>query len=107
MLYEAKKHDGSLPLIGVNTFLNPQPADERSVELARSSEEEKRSQLDRLSQFQARHQDQATAKLAELKQAAVNDENLFELLMETVRYCSLGQISNALFEVGGEYRRSM
>jgi len=107
MLYEAKKHDGSLPLIGVNTFLNPTSEEERSIELARSSEEEKKSQLDRLHQFQSRNQDQAAAKLAELKQAVVNDENLFELLMEAVRTCSLGQISNALFEVGGEYRRSM
>jgi len=94
-------------LIGVNTFLNPASEEERSIELARSSEEEKKSQLDRLHQFQSRNQDQAAAKLAELKQAVVNDENLFELLMEAVRTCSLGQISNALFEVGGEYRRSM
>ena len=107
MLYEAKKHDGSLPLIGVNTFLNPDTQDEKSIQLARSSEEEKRSQLDRLIQFKARHKDQAAVKLAELKQAALQNENLFELLMQAVRCCSLGQISNALFEVGGEYRRCM
>ncbi len=107
MLYEAGKHDGSLPLIGVNTYLNPESQDEKALQLARSSEAEKRSQLDRLNQFQSRHKDEAAGKLAELKLAALQDENLFEKLMQAVRYCSLGQISNALFEVGGEYRRCM
>lgn len=107
MLYEAMKHDGSLPLVGVNTFLNAAVEDEKPIQLARSSEAEKRGQLDRLVRFQTRHEDRAATELAKLKQAAMRDENLFELLMQAVRYCSLGQISSALFEVGGEYRRCM
>ncbi|WP_040788608.1 methylmalonyl-CoA mutase family protein, partial [Massilia niastensis] len=108
MLYEHQKHDGTLPIIGVNTFRNPK-ADgaPQIIELARSSDEEKQSQLTRLADFQQRHADQAPAMLATLKQAVIADENVFARLMDAVRVCSLGQISHALFEVGGQYRRSM
>ncbi len=108
LLYEHRKHDGSLPIIGVNTFRNPNgnPVPQ-TLELARSSDEEKQSQLKRLADFHARHQQQAPAMLARLQQAVIKDENVFACLMDAVRCCSLGQISEALFEVGGQYRRSM
>jgi methylmalonyl-CoA mutase len=106
--YEMKKHDGSLPIIGVNTFrnLNAKPG-EVKIELARSTEEEKQSQLQRLREFQDRHRDKSGPMLERLKQAAINNENIFAVLMEAVRCCSLGQITTALFEVGGQYRRNM
>ncbi len=107
LYYERKKHDGSLPIIGVNTFLNPQPPAEPVIELARSTEEEKRSQIARLREFQRRHGDEAGQMLTRLQRAAVNGENLFAVLMDAVRCCSLGQITQALFEVGGQYRRNM
>ena len=108
MHYEQLKHDGSLSIIGVNTFRNPQKNEARtSIELARSTEQEKQNQIQRLWDFQQRHAEQGAAMLVRLKQAAMNDENLFALLMEAVRYCSLGQITQALFEVGGQYRRNM
>jgi methylmalonyl-CoA mutase len=108
LLYETKKHDGTLPIIGINTFLspNPKPAAE-VIQLARSTEEEKRSQLKRLRDFQARHAREARPMLARLKQAAMRGENVFAVLMDAVRVCSLGQITHALFEVGGQYRRNM
>ncbi|MEW5888182.1 MAG: fused isobutyryl-CoA mutase/GTPase IcmF [Pseudomonadota bacterium] len=108
LYYEHKKHDGSLPIIGVNTFRNPHgDAIPEKIELARSTEEEKQSQLRRLREFQARNRDHAPAWLARLKQAVIENRNVFEVLMEAVRYCSLGQITEALFEVGGQYRRNM
>jgi methylmalonyl-CoA mutase len=108
MLYEHQKHDGTLPIIGVNTFRNPKVSTEpQRIELARSTEEEKQSQLKRLADFQQRHAAHAPAMLAELQQAVIADENVFAMLMEAVRVCSLGQITDALFEVGGQYRRSM
>ena len=108
MLYEHKKHDGSLPLIGVNTFRNPNStAAPQTIELARSTEAEKQSQLQRLAAFHARHAAAAPAMLAALQQAVIDDENVFVRLMEAVRVCSLGQITEALFAVGGQYRRSM
>jgi len=108
LLYEKRKHDGSYPIVGVNTFLNPHgEAVPEHVELARSTEEEKQSQLRRLRDFQRRHQDQAPLWLEKLKRAVIEDGNVFAVLMDAVRYCSLGQISNALYEVGGQYRRSM
>jgi isobutyryl-CoA mutase len=106
--YEHMKHDGSYPIVGVNTFRNPQgDAVPQKLELARSTDEEKRSQLARLAEFHARHAADAPAALARLKQTVMGDGNVFEELMATVRVCSLGQITNALFEVGGQYRRSM
>jgi methylmalonyl-CoA mutase len=92
----------------VNTFISPNPPAENStLELARSSEKEKKSQLKRLASFQKRNAKAAPAMLERLKSAARNDENVFAVLMDAVRVCSLGQITNALFEVGGQYRRSM
>ncbi|HEX7053968.1 MAG TPA: fused isobutyryl-CoA mutase/GTPase IcmF [Burkholderiales bacterium] len=108
LVYEHRKHDGSYPIVGVNTFRNPHadPVPQK-LELIRSSEDEKRSQLSRLREFQARNADQAPAMLERLRQAVMRDENVFEVLMDAVRVCSLGQITHALFEVGGQYRRSM
>jgi len=108
MYYEHKKHDGSYPLIGVNTFLNPQgEGTPQTVELIRSSEEEKKSQLSRLETFKEEHSNEGSVMLERLKLAVIENENVFEVLMDAVRVCSLGQISGALFEVGGKYRRSM
>ncbi len=108
MLYEHMKHDGSLPIIGVNTFRNPKASDApQTIELARSTDDEKQSQLKRLADFHARHADTAPAMLAALQQAVIDDENVFAKLMDAVRVCSLGQITDALFAVGGQYRRSM
>ncbi|MDE3204918.1 MAG: methylmalonyl-CoA mutase family protein [Acidobacteriota bacterium] len=108
MLYEARKHDGSLPIIGVNTFRNPAGDDvPEQLELARSTEGEKESQLERLADFRRRHAQESTEALARLQQAALSGENVFAVLMDVVRFCSLGQISDALFEVGGRYRRNV
>ena len=108
MLYEHQKHDGTLPIIGVNTFRNPKGGTvQAQLELARSTDEEKQSQLQRLADFHQQHQSQSAAVLATLQQAVINDDNVFELLMDAVRVCSLGQITDALFAVGGQYRRSM
>ena len=108
MLYEHRKHDGSLPIVGVNTFLAPQRDEEPvTVELARATEAEKQSQLDRLHAFHEAHRHEAPAALAALQQAAMHGENVFAALMEAVRHCSLGQISDAFFEVGGQYRRNV
>ncbi|KQY00218.1 methylmalonyl-CoA mutase [Massilia sp. Root133] len=108
MLYEHRKHDGSLPIIGVNTFRNPKAAQApATIELARSTDDEKQSQLTRLDDFHRRHADEAPAALAALQQAAIDNENVFARLMDAVRVCSLGQITTALFEVGGQYRRNM
>ncbi len=108
MLYEHRKHDGSLPIIGVNTFLAPSPTDEPpEIELARSTDEEKRSQLDRLADFRSRHADHRPAALERLADVALADGNLFAELMDAVRCCSLGDITDTLFEVGGRYRRNV
>jgi len=107
MLYEHRKHDGSLPLVGVNTFLNPEPEPEHEIELARSTVEEKQSQISRLAKFHQTHEDKANDALERLRDAAIKDGNVFEELMNAVRYCSLGQITDTFFEVGGQYRRNM
>jgi methylmalonyl-CoA mutase len=108
MVYEMQKHTGALPIIGVNTFLNPkgEPVLE-TPELARSTEAEKQSQLARLADFHGRHAAQAPGALARLQQAVLDNTNVFAVLMDAVQVCSLGQITNALFEVGGQYRRNM
>jgi methylmalonyl-CoA mutase len=108
MHYEMQKHTGEYPIIGVNTFRNPkgEPVPEH-IELARSTDEEKQSQLRRLQDFHARHAHAAPAMLKRLQQAVIDNGNVFAVLMDAVRCCSLGQITNALFEVGGQYRRSM
>jgi isobutyryl-CoA mutase len=108
MHYEMLKHTGEYPIIGVNTFRNPYgDPTAQTLELARSTEEEKQSQLQRLNDFQARHAKVSPAMLKRLQQAVIDNSNVFEVLMQAVRCCSLGQITNALFEVGGQYRRSM
>ena len=108
MYYEHKKHDGSYPIIGVNAFRNPHAGDTpQKIELIRSTEEEKQSQLKRLRDFKARHKDESGPMLARLQQTVIANQNVFEVLVDAVRCCSLGQITNALFEVGGQYRRSM
>jgi methylmalonyl-CoA mutase len=108
MHYEMLKHSGGYPIVGVNTFRNPlAEAEAGPIELARSTEAEKQSQLARLADFHARHAHEAPAHLARLQQAVIANGNVFEVLMDAVRCCSLGQITKALFEVGGQYRRSM
>ncbi|MCA3142366.1 MAG: cobalamin-dependent protein [Rhodocyclaceae bacterium] len=106
--YEWLKHSGEYPIIGVNTFRNPHgdPVPQ-ALELARSTEDEKQSQLTRLSGFHATHAAESGPVLDRLRQAVIRNENVFAVLMDAVRCCSLGQITNALFEVGGQYRRSM
>jgi len=108
MHYEMLKHTGELPIVGVNTFRNPHgDAVQDKLELARSTEEEKQGQLNRLRQFQVRHSGDSPEMLKRLQQAVIDNRNVFEVLMDAVRVCSLGQITNALFEVGGQYRRNM
>jgi len=108
LYYEHRKHDGSYPIVGVNTFRNPHvDSVPQKLELARSTDEEKESQLARLADFHARNAARAPAALERLKRTVIESGNVFEELMSTVRVCSLGQITNALFEVGGQYRRSM
>ncbi|MEV8607615.1 fused isobutyryl-CoA mutase/GTPase IcmF [Amycolatopsis sp. NPDC051373] len=108
ILYERKKHDGTLPIIGVNTFRNPHAGEEDvEVELARATEDEKKSQLDRLADFQHRHAEDAQQALKALREAATRGGNLFGVLMDAARVCSLGQITDAFFEVGGQYRRNV
>jgi methylmalonyl-CoA mutase len=108
MHYEHMKHDGSLPIVGVNTFRNPKAHETpQKIELARSTDEEKQSQLHRLEEFHTKHANSAQAALLALQKAAIADENVFEQLMVAARVCSLGQITTALFEVGGQYRRNM
>ncbi|MBO0729934.1 MAG: hypothetical protein J2P57_11795, partial [Acidimicrobiaceae bacterium] len=108
MLYEQRKHDGTLPIVGVNTFRNPAgDAVPDHLELARSTEEEKQRQLTRLRDFHSAHAPEAAVMLDRLRDAALSGDNLFAVLMEAVRSCSLGQITDALFEVGGRYRRTV
>ena len=107
MHYEMLKHTGEYPIIGVNTFRSAHGELPQTIELARSTEAEKKSQLQRLHDFHQRHAREAPAMLARLQQAVIHNENVFAVLMDAVRVASLGQITNALFEVGGQYRRSM
>ncbi|MGH3518146.1 MAG: fused isobutyryl-CoA mutase/GTPase IcmF [Haloechinothrix sp.] len=108
MLYERLKHDGELPIIGVNTFRSPHGDDEETVvELARATEAEKQSQLNRLADFQQRHRTEAQEALQALRSAATRGENVFGVLMDAARVCSLEQITEAFFEVGGQYRRNV
>jgi isobutyryl-CoA mutase len=108
MLYEHRKHDGTLPLVGVNTFIDPDanPSTE-PVELARSTEEEKQLQITRLRQFQQQHAGDRDTALDALRQVALDGGNVFGELMSTVRHATLGEITHALFEVGGSYRRNV
>ncbi len=108
MLYEQRKHDGTLPIVGVNTFIAPQGSDAApELELARGTDTEKRSQIDRLNDFHARHREDAELALARLRHAVAANDNVFAELMTASRYCSLGQITNTFFDVGGQYRRNV
>ena len=103
-----KKHDGSYPIIGVNTFRNPHAESvPQRLELIRSTEDEKQSQLKRLRDFHKKNGAESAAMLERLRQAVIRNENVFAVLMDAVRVCSLGQITDALFDVGGQYRRNM
>jgi len=111
LYYEHLKHTGEIPIIGVNTFINPNPSNIH-VELARSTDLEKKEQIENLRAFQRRNEKIAPVKLKQLQSIAKNSYpnkpyNTFEELMETVKYCSLGQITHALYEIGGQYRRNM
>jgi methylmalonyl-CoA mutase len=114
MYYEHLKHDGTLPIIGVNTFQNPNAqafdesaADDFEMELARATPEEKQECLERVEVRQTSEADQTIAALKQLQEVARSGGNVFEELMETVKVASLGQITDALFKVGGQYRRNM
>ncbi len=110
MYYERQKHSGEYPIIGVNTFRNPDidfDQQTATLELARATDEEKNEQIARLADFHNRHKDDCPAALDHLKEVALSGGNIFEEMLETVKHCSLGQITNALYEVGGKYRRSM
>ncbi len=110
MYYEHKKVDGSYPIVGVNTFINEEldsDAETGNLELSRGTEDEKRSQVERVRAFHTTHADAAPDALKRLQAVAISDGNVFAELMDAVRHCSLGQITQALFEVGGQYRRSM
>lgn len=110
MLYEMKKHSGELPIIGVNTYLNPNPPSEEDIdnmEIARATKEEKETQIANLRAFQSKHGDISAEALQKLQKVAMTGGNIFAELMETVKVASLGQITNALYEVGGQYRRNM
>jgi len=108
LYYETLKHDGTLPIVGVNTFLNKKGSPTIiPSEVIRATEEEKKFQIIALEAFQKRNKETASELLKELQQKAVAGENIFESLMEVCKFCSLGQISNALYEVGGQYRRNM
>ena len=106
MKYETLKHDGTLPIIGVNTFQPESQPEKLTIELARSTEEEKQSQIERLNKFQESNKDISNEALKELKAAITDGNNGFEALMKAVRSCSLGQLTDAFFEVGGQYRRN-
>lgn len=108
MYYEMKKHTGELPLIGVNTFLSSKGSPTiLPQEVIRSKDEEKQMQIHNLKAQHERNKTESNQMLKDLQNAALNNKNIFEVLMETVKYCSLGQITNALFDVGGQYRRNM
>jgi methylmalonyl-CoA mutase len=106
--YEMQKHTGEYPIVGVNTFLNKNGSPTvLPTEVIRSTTEEKESQITALNTFKLRHAREAETMLKRLQEVAINNGNLFEELMETVKYCSLGQITHALYAVGGQYRRNM
>ena len=108
LYYETLKHTGEYPIVGVNTFLNKNGSPTiLPTEVIRSTTEEKEFQITTLEAFHTRHAEKNAAMLTQLQQVAVNNGNLFAELMETVKYCSLDQITNALYAVGGQYRRNM
>ena len=108
LYYETLKHDGTYPIVGVNTFLNKKwITNDHPIRFIRATEEEKKFQISALETFQQRNENASAKLLKELQQKAVAGENIFESLMEVCKVCSLGLISHALYEVGGQYRRNM
>ncbi len=107
MLYEHRKHDGSLPIVGVNMFVNPDEEVPHEIQLARSSDDEKQSQIKKLADFHARHADQSSQALLHVQQTAMKNGNVFGALMSAAEVCSLGQLTDAMFAVGGQYRRNL
>ena len=111
MYYEHLKHSGELPIVGVNQFINPKTLVDgyqpESIEMARASLEEKNQQLNNLRRYQETHKNPAQQQLDQLKLAALRGDNIFAALMDAARYCSLQQMTQALFEVGGQYRRNL
>ena len=109
LLYETRKHDGSLPIVGVNTFLNERDAggEHAAAPLFRASDEEQRAQVDAVRNFQARHAQESSEALRRLQDIAASGGNVFAELLESVQVCSLGEITHALYLVGGQYRRHM
>ncbi len=108
LYYETLKHTGDLPIMGVNTFLNPQPPETNAeIELARSTDEEKNLQINDLENFHKFHAAEHDSMMGRLSDTALNNGNLFEDLMEAVQVCSLGQITQHLYQLGGQYRRNM
>jgi methylmalonyl-CoA mutase len=109
LYYESLKHDGSLPIVGVNTFLPPDGGhgEVGEIELMRSSAREKDQQVRNVEAFRQAHRAAGKRELAQLQQVARERKNTFEAMMSAARYCSLGSLSHALYDVGGEYRRNM
>jgi methylmalonyl-CoA mutase len=108
LFYERQKHDGSYPIIGVNTFRNPNSEGApKTIELARSTDAEKQSQLSRLKDFHSRNAAEGARLLERLRRAVIENSNTFDVLMDAVRHCSLGEITHTLYDVGGRYRRNM
>jgi isobutyryl-CoA mutase len=108
LYYETLKHTGEFPIIGVNTFLSSKGSPTIiPAEVIRATEEEKKQQIDTVVNLQKKYQSESEAQIAKLQEAAIQNKNMFAQLMEATKYCSLGQITNALFEVGGQYRRNM
>jgi methylmalonyl-CoA mutase len=109
LYYETRKHDGTLPLIGVNTYLaeHPEGGQQRTTALIRSTEQEKQDQVQAVRAFQGRHASETGAAIKALQMAAAAGDNVFTQLLDAVKVCSLGQISNALYQVGGQFRRGV
>jgi methylmalonyl-CoA mutase len=107
LLYETRKHSGELPVVGVNTFLRPDAPEEAPQPVSRASNTEKQDRLRALRDFQGRHHAQAGPALERLREQIRTGGNLFEVLMDTVRVASLGQITALLYEMGGQFRRAM
>lgn len=108
LYYESKKHSGELPIVGVNTFLDDKGSPTIvPKEVIRSTKDEKEFAIDTLNKYHQRNEADAKIALENLKQTSIENQNIFESLMEATKYCSLGQISQALYEVGGQYRRNM
>jgi len=109
--YEMLKHEGTLPIVGVNTFVNPETLKEGytppKIEMARASKEEKLERLKKLEEYQTSHKLDAQKQIDQLKLTALRGENIFEALMEAAKVCSLHQMTQALYEVGGQYRRNL